>query len=123
MALTPEEASILHGCTSRNVADLKAEEDMRKTEKDTAIEKKTVTLDEEIFHEIKLQLEELGVPMEGCPPMWYPEAIHNLFVWTVFATRECVALHDFHHGNNMEIRVCLKDRIQTYAKQNSKDSA
>ena len=41
--------------------------------------------------EIGLVLESKGVPMEGCPPMFYPPgAIHNLELWLDLPDPRCL---------------------------------
>lgn len=87
----------------------------------TEFDKHTISLDDEIFHLIKEELIELGVQMDGCPPMWYPEAIHNLFVWTAMAARDCTIFHDFHKMDLRATRQCLVASIKEMAKASELD--
>lgn len=50
-----------------------------------------------------------GVKMESCPPMLYPEAIHNLFVWGIRAGQECLKKHGAQPQEH-QIR-CISDWI------------
>ena len=47
---------------------------------------------------IREMLEGLGIDMTRCPPMFYPEAIKNLYVWTAWASRDCERAHQWHGG-------------------------
>lgn len=63
---------------------------------------------------IKEQLANLGVHMDACPPMFYPEAIHNLFTWTAKASRECCALHGWHGGDEEKVIACIREQIEKF---------
>lgn len=63
---------------------------------------------------------ETFIPMDGCPPMFYPEAIHNLFVWSVKAGRDCQKEHDFHGKDEALQAACLREKIRKYATEKNK---
>lgn len=65
--------------------------------------------------EIRETLSRLGVPMEHCPPMMYPEAIHNLAVWTARASRDCWRDHEWHKDDHAAFSKCMYDSIRRYA--------
>jgi hypothetical protein len=68
---------------------------------------------------IKEKLEALGIEMTACPPMFYPEAIHNLFVWTAKASWECWGRHGF-HGEwqpGPKVAQCIVKQIQERQKE------
>lgn len=60
---------------------------------------------------IKKELEVLGIQMDSCPPMFYPEAIRNLFTWTALAARDCVVLHRWHDKNIDTVVRCIREAI------------
>lgn len=60
---------------------------------------------------VKDKLAELGIQMDACPPMFFPEAINNLFVWTAQASRECSAAHGWHGMNERLVAQCIRDWI------------
>jgi hypothetical protein len=47
----------------------------------------------ECLHMVKESIEKRGVNMDGCPPMFYPEAIHNLFAWGIKGALACREAH------------------------------
>ena len=55
------------------------------------------------------------IPMEHCPPMLYPEAIQNMFVWTARASRDCQVEHSWHHGDEALASKCIKGKVGEYA--------
>ncbi len=55
------------------------------------------------------------IPMEHCPPMLYPEAIQNMFVWTARASRDCQVEHSWHHGDETLASKCIKGKVGEYA--------
>jgi hypothetical protein len=70
----------------------------------------------ECLLEVRQGLEQLGVPMEGCPPMFYREAVHNLYVWSARAGRDCQRDHNWHDGNDEEVAKCIVANIKEQAK-------
>jgi hypothetical protein len=65
---------------------------------------------------IKKTLEDLGVDMVACPPMFYPEAVSNLATWTARASRECQAAHGWHGGDEAAVAACLRAWIVGHQK-------
>ncbi len=55
------------------------------------------------------------IPMEHCPPMLYPEAIQNIFVWKARASRDCQVEHSWHHGDETLASKCIKGKVGEYA--------
>lgn len=66
---------------------------------------------------IKEMLEGLGIQMDACPPMFYPEAIKNLYVWTAFASRDCQAAHGWHGTDDKAAAKCIHEGIVKYGKE------
>jgi len=71
------------------------------------------------FDMIKDKLVNLGISMDACPPMFYPEAIHNLYVWTAFASRDCERDHKWHNGDSAASGKCIHERVVRYCKEQS----
>jgi len=63
---------------------------------------------------IKEELAGYGVRMDSCPPMFYPEAIHNLFAWTARASGVCQKKHGWHGNNLARVAGCIKRWIQKH---------
>jgi hypothetical protein len=64
---------------------------------------------------IRRSLEDKGISMEQCPPMFYPEAIHNLAVWTAKASRDCWRDHQWHNEESKAFADCMTAGIKHYA--------
>lgn len=64
---------------------------------------------------IRKGLDDKGIPMEQCPPMFYPEAIHNLAVWTAKASRDCWRDHQWHGEEVKALAACLTAGVKRYA--------
>jgi hypothetical protein len=73
----------------------------------------------ECLQMVKEALQRHGVEMNACPPMFYPEAIHNLFVWGIMAALACCKAH----GNqSQEHQVkCISEWIRE--RQKTKDAS
>lgn len=72
----------------------------------------------QVLKMIKEKLDGLGISMESCPPLFYPEAIHNLYVWTAKASRDCQAKHSWHGNNEKEVVKCIMARIKAIQVEN-----
>lgn len=71
---------------------------------------------------IREMLEGLGINMERCPPMFYPEAIKNLYVWTAWASRDCERAHQWHGGDSGAAAKCINEAIRKHGEeQQAKD--
>lgn len=57
------------------------------------------------------------IPMDGCPPMFYPEAIHNLYVWAVKSSRDCQRDHNGHDGDEQAMAKCVVEKVKQYAEK------
>lgn len=66
------------------------------------------------FEMIKEKLVDLGIRMDRCPPMFYPEAIHNLYVWTAKASRDCMRDHQWHGKDESAAAKCIHDAVIRY---------
>lgn len=84
-------------------------------------DKELLEMANDCLAEVEATLNGKGVPMDGCPPMFYPEAIHNLYVWTHEATRECGRKHRYHRNNKKLIGRCVVAGIKRIAKKKSSD--
>lgn len=60
-----------------------------------------------VLSEVRKCLEGHGVSMDHCPPMFYPEAIHNLAVWSAKAGMECQRDHNWHDGDLKKVGECI----------------
>lgn len=84
--------------------------------------KSTLTSDvgaaDECLRMVKFKLEECGIQMDACPPMFYAEAIHNLFSWTALAARDCCALHGWHDKDEIKVVQCIKEWIARHQVEN-----
>lgn len=65
---------------------------------------------------VREMLEGLGIDMERCPPMFYPEAIKNLYVWTAKASRDCQIEHQWHGNDSLKAGECINAGIKKYGK-------
>lgn len=70
---------------------------------------------------IREMLEGLGIDMTRCPPMFYPEAIKNLYVWTAQASRDCQIGHQWHGGDTLKAGECINSGIKKYGKLHSEE--
>lgn len=71
---------------------------------------------------IREMLEGLGIDMTRCPPMFYPEAIKNLYVWTAWASRDCERTHQWHGGDSAATAKCIHEAIKKHGEeQQAKD--
>jgi hypothetical protein len=68
-----------------------------------------------ILGQIKEVLAAKGIPMNACPPMLYPEAVHNLYVWTAMASRDCWRDHQWHNNDVGVAGKCLSEGVKRYA--------
>lgn len=64
---------------------------------------------------IRRSLEDKGISMEQCPPMFYPEAIHNLAIWTAKASRDCWRDHQWHNEEGSALGACMTVGVKRYA--------
>lgn len=83
------------------------------TEKDL---KEHIEMSDSCFAMIKEMLEGLGIQMDACPPMFYPEAIKNLYVWTAWASRDCERAHKWHEGDPAASANCIHEAIKKFGK-------
>lgn len=60
---------------------------------------------------IREKLVGLGLDMDGCPPMFYPEAIHTLYARTARAAAECQKEHDSHKGDKQAWSACIHSKV------------
>lgn len=85
--------TLLEDAYRKNIDSLKAEKDDAETCLDL----------------VREALVQHGVQMEKSPPMLYPEAIHNLFIWGIKAGQECLKNHGI---QSQEHQVkCISDWI------------
>lgn len=66
---------------------------------------------------IREMLVGLGIQMDACPPMFYPEAIKNLYVWTAYASRDCERDHKWHEGDPKASANCIHEGIKKYGRE------
>ncbi len=74
---------------------------------------------DQVLKMIKEKLQEFGIEMDACPPLFYPEAINNLFVWTATASWECWGRHGF-HGEwkpGSKVAACIHKQIKDLQKR------
>lgn len=76
---------------------------------------------DECLNEIRDALSSIGVPMELCPPMLYREAMHNMYVWSAKAGRDCQRHHNWHDGDEKAVAECLRESLKKQA--GSKDGS
>jgi len=69
------------------------------------------------FDMIKEKLVGLGIEMDACPPMFYPEAIHNLYVWTAKASRDCQRDHQWHGKDESAAAKCIHEGVIRYGQE------
>lgn len=70
----------------------------------------------ECLDEVKEGLIGSEIDMSACPPMFYREAIHNLYVWTARASRDCQRDHNWHDGDDKAVAKCLVASIRVQGK-------
>lgn len=73
--------------------------------------KEQLAMSDSCFDMIKEMLVGLGIQMDACPPMFYPEAIKNLYVWTAWASRDCERAHHWHEGDPAASAKCIHEAI------------
>jgi hypothetical protein len=79
--------------------------------------KDQLEMSDSCFDMIKEMLVGLGIKMDACPPMFYPEAIKNLYVWTAFASRDCQIAHGWHGEDKPASAKCIHEGIVKYGKE------
>ena len=91
------------------------EKEFLKLQKDLSDARESNGWAQSIFEEIHNGLAAKGVPMDACPPMMYPEAIHNLAAWVAKTSRDCWRDHEWHKDDGKAFSKCMLEGIQRYA--------
>lgn len=102
------------------------EKAIKENGKETKAALDTLEMARACLDQIREGLEAKGISMEQCPPMFYPEAIHNLAIWTAKASRDCWRDHQWHNEDLKAVGACMAAGVKRYgaeAQERFKDKA